>query len=483
MGGSSNNSGSSGGNDGGNNDKPAKKATPKKNNGTSKYFKKTSTPKAKAKKAPKVNYGGNQRANLPSEVAKQYAQPARTRPAVSIVSTAKTSAAPSAKIANSPMPISAAENAQIDTAFAAKATPKIKTTMGTETTGYGVNNTILGATGTNMMASLNSTNTLKVSPASTQSKSADNGSVPSYSQGNGAMSAASSPLKQAKPLLSVEPTNLPARNYGAFDNDTYQAKAKVNEDSIIPSIILSAIKNDKYRNDEVSYNQAYWAARKEGGATPSELKAEMNAIGMKKAYSGDRVITQDMKRQASDDLSRVTGSMAVTDDSKMTPEKKAALIKSGILVGDVTKTDGDAYGLFGQRQDTTYDYKGGPSVVTRSNDPSLFGVNFGAKTSTTYVDGVEVATKTGRDPLGSDAKITRPSGLAKGINDRVTSGPDAAIELSNIDNQIKTETDPAKLRALHKRRLMLMRMNRTNTKFAGLLGEADTKRTNLMSIS
>jgi hypothetical protein len=26
-------------------------------------------------------------------------------------------------------------------------------------------------------------------------------------------------------------------------------------------------------------------------------------------------------------------------------------------------------------------------------------------------------------------------------------------------------------------------MNRTNTKFAGLLGEADTKRTNLMSIS
>ena len=99
MGGSSNNSGSSGGNDGGNNDKPAKKATPKKNNGTSKYFKKTSTPKAKAKKAPKVNYGGNQRANLPSEVAKQYAQPASTRPAVSIVSTAKTSAAPSAKIA------------------------------------------------------------------------------------------------------------------------------------------------------------------------------------------------------------------------------------------------------------------------------------------------------------------------------------------------------------------------------------------------
>lgn len=440
--------------------------------------------KAKSIKAKQANQNNNQRANLPSEVASQYAQPARTRPAVSIVSTAKTAAAPSAKIVSSPMQsISVAENAQIDTAFAAKRTPRIKTTMAKQTSGYGVNNSIVGSADTNMQANLNSTNALKVSPASTQSKSADNGSVPSYSQGNGAMSAASSPLKQAKPLLSVEPTNLPARNYGAFDNDTYQSVAKASEDSIIPSVLLSAIKNDKYRNDEVSYNQAYFAARLAGGATQAELKSEQDTIGMKKAYSGDRVITQDMKRQASDDLSRVTGSMSVTDDSKMTPEKKAALIKSGILVGDVTKTDGDAYGLFGERQDTTYDYKGGPSVVTRSNDPSLFGVNFGAKTSTTYVDGVEVATKTGRDPLGSDAKITRPSGLAKGINDRVTSGPDAAIELSNIDNQIKTETDPVKLRALHKRRLMLMRMNRTNTKFAGLLGEADTKRTNLMSIS
>jgi hypothetical protein len=55
--------------------------------------------------------------------------------------------------------------------------------------------------------------------------------------------------------------------------------------------------------------------------------------------------------------------------------------------------------------------------------------------------------------------------------------------MQEIDNQIKTETDPAKLKALHKRRLMLMRMNRTNTRFAGLLDEADTKRTNLMSIS
>jgi hypothetical protein len=263
----------------------------------------------------------------------------------------------------------------------------------------------------------------------------------------------------AKALKPVEATNLPVRNYGAFDNDTYQDAAKASKDSIMPTI------SDKYRNDEVSYNQAYWAARKAGGATSSEIKAEMDSIGMKKAYSGDRVITQDMKSQASDDLSRITGSMATTQN------------------GGVTKTVGETYGLFGERQDTTYDYKNGPSVVTRSNDPSLFGVNFGDKTSTTFVNGVEVATKTGRDPLGRDAKVTRPEGLAKGIKDRVEASPDPVKEISDIDNQIKTETDPAKLKALHKRRLMLMRMNRTNTRFAGLLGEADTKRTNLMSIS
>jgi hypothetical protein len=449
--------------------RPSRKSPTRSRNNKQKARRATAakaTPKAK-----QANQNNNQRANLPSEVAKQYAQPASTqpkqsRPATPIVSTAKNSPGPAKPtIVSSPMPsISAAENTQIDTAFAAKRTPKVKTTMGTETTGYGVNNSILGATGTSMMASLNSTNPLKVSPTSTQAKAVTNGSVPSYSQGNGDMSAASSPLKQAKPLLSVAPTNLPARNYGAFDMDTYQSVAKANEDSIIPSVLLSAFKNDKYRNDEVSYNQAYWAGLRSGNTSQADMKAKQDAIGMKKSYSGDRVITPDMQRQASDDLSRLTGSMATLGDG-------------------VTKTVGDKYGFFNERQDTTFKYEDGTSIVQKGYDPSLFGINFGAKTSTTYVDGVEVQTKSGRDPLGRDAKITKPDGLARGINDRVEAGPDAAKELSNIDNQIKTETDPAKLRALHKRRLMLMRMNRTNTKFAGLLGEADTKRTNLMSIS
>ena len=195
------------------------------------------------------------------------------------------------------------------------------------------------------------------------------------------------------------------------------------------------------------------------------MKAEQDSIGMSKAYSGDKVVTADMKRKASDDLSRVTGSMATIEN------------------GGVTKTESEKYGLLNERQDTTYDYKGGPSIVTKANDPSLFGLNFGDKASTTYVDGTEVATKTGRDPLGKDAKVTRPEGLAKDINDTQDIDPvKAAEEITDIDNQIKAETDPVKLKALYQRRLRLIRMSRTNTRFAGLLGEADTKKSILTSI-
>lgn len=215
------------------------------------------------------------------------------------------------------------------------------------------------------------------------------------------------------------------------------------------------------------YDQKYWADKNSSSTSQASMKAEQNAIGMKKAYSGDRVITNDMKRQASDDLNRITGSMATLQN------------------GGVTKTAGKKYGLLSERQDTTYNYKGGPSIVTRSNDPVLpgQGLRLGDKTSTTFVNGVEVATKIGNDKLGRDAKVTRPNGLAKGIDDSVEAAPDAIAEMKDLDNQIKTETDPAKLKALHQRRLALMRLNRTNTRFAGLLEDPDINRTNLMSIS
>ena len=323
--------------------------------------------------------------------------------------------------------------------------------------------------------------------------------VNSYSQGDGQMSpalaarqnkasskkaATSTPLSLAKPLKSVAPTNLAARNYGKFDNSTYQENVASNKNSSMPSMLLSAIKNDKYRNDEVSYNQAYFAARLAGGASQAELKSEQDAIGMKKAYSGDRVITPDMQRRASDDLSRVTGSMAVLDDPAMTAEKKADLTKSGIIVGGVSKTVGAKYGLFGENQDTTYNYEGGPSIVTRAYDPSLFGLSLGDKTSTTFVDGVAVATKTGGNDLGKGAVVT-PSTVPEDIRDNITiydPRPDDTVDPRGIDEinaAIAKTKDPEELKSLYKRRLSLMRMNSTRTRFAGLLDDADTKKSQM----
>jgi len=301
---------------------------------------------------------------------------------------------------------------------------------------------------------------------------------------NSKKAATSNPSSLAKPLKSVAPTNLAARNYGKFDNSTYQENVESNKNSSMPSMLLSAIKNDKYRNDEVSYNQAYFAARLAGGASQAELKSEQDAIGMKKAYSGDRVITPDMQRRASDDLSRVTGSMAVLDDPAMTAEKKADLTKSGIIVGGVSKTVGAKYGLFGESQDTTYDYKGGPSIVTRAYDPSLFGLSLGDKTSTTFVDGVAVAKKTNGDGLGKGAGLeflTVPEGI-KDTTPAVPPKDDDIVDprgIDEIDKAILETTDPEELKSLYKRRLSLMRMNSTRTRFAGLLDDADTKKSQM----
>ena len=85
--------------------------------------------------------------------------------------------------------------------------------------------------------------------------------------------------KPAGPRKVVKPVN----------KVDYQARAKANKSTNIP--ILSTVIKDKYRNDGVSYNQAYWASQRASGVSQSAMKAEQDRIGMKKAYSGDRVPT------------------------------------------------------------------------------------------------------------------------------------------------------------------------------------------------
>ena len=437
--------GSSSGGGGGGNDKPAKKkkATPKAKVYASPNEQGQKTaPKVKAKvKAPKINYGGNgnQRANLPSEVSKPV------RPATPIKSTAKTTPVATAKITQPKDGL---------------ATNKIKTVMGIENDGYGVNESgFAGASGASL---------LSINPAAT--KSVNTGEVSQFNERGRTKSAADmtpKPLEQGSISLGSGPEAANSRAIDLqkayqdpvpranFDQATYDAEVKSNKDSTMPSVLLSAIKNDKYRNDEVSYNQAYYKARLAGGATQAELAAEQKAIGSKKMYSGDRVITKE-------DQARSKYILAGIERTGVTPTVTSE--KSGFF-DEMTTTK------------SSYDIGTGKPVTTTTQEykPNILGVQLGDNITKTFVNGVATYTKTGE----GEAKTSDLGSLKQ----RSQSSQDPIAEMQDIDNQIKTETDPVILKALHKRRLMLMRMNRTNTRFAGMLGEADTKRTNLMSIS
>jgi hypothetical protein len=257
------------------------------------------------------------------------------------------------------------------------------------------------------------------------------------------------PEERNKTLLGGYQNTLTSRDN--FDKSIYDKEAAVGKDSLI--------RGDKYRNDEVSYNQAYWKAKREGGASQADMAAEQKAIGSKKSYSGDRAITQQDQQK----------SKYILD----------ALGKSGIKPTVTSKTSG----FFDEMNTTTSSYDigtGKPMTTTRQQYSPIAktkwgNLRLGDDVTKTFVNGVAVYTQKNDDPA-----TTSETGS---LNQRSQSSPDPIKEMADIDNQIKTETDPAKLKALHKRRLMLMRMNRTNTRFAGLLGEADTKRTNLMSIS
>ena len=319
MGSSSGGSSSGGGGCG--NNKPAKK---KKSTPKAKVYARPNeqgqktAPKVKAKvKAPKINYGGNgnQRANLPSEVSKPV------RPATPIKSTAKTTAVATAKITQPK------EERPSGTLRDGLATNKIKTVMGIENDGYGVNESgFAGSSGASLLSVKPAAPKAAAKPVNPQDpkllsemgigvdtskpavKPVNTGEVSQFNERGRTKSEAGmtpKPLEQGSISLGSGPEAAKNRAIDLqkayqdpvpranFDQATYDAEVKSNKDSTMPSVLLSAIKNDKYRNDEVSYNQAYYKARLAGGATQEELAAEQKAIGSKKMYSGDRVITKE----------------------------------------------------------------------------------------------------------------------------------------------------------------------------------------------
>jgi hypothetical protein len=409
MGGSSSSSGSSSGSNSGGN-KSSKKSTKKKSNSTSKYFKSTSTPKASA---PIADKGMDSR-----EAA--YVKPAAKKKAIN---TPKDNSSGSAKTTKLASPVIKSSTSQKNAKVIASKPEKpisvdaeydIQTRARDEQIG------------------------LQSKPSALAIKSKDTKSVATTI-------VAPKPVEEKKPSFIESAT------------EAVKGLASLGPTSQIGKAIIA----DKYRNDEPSYNQEYWAGQRAKGVSQVDMKAQQDKIGMNKAYSGDVVVTDDMKRKASDDLKRITGSMATLQN------------------GGVTKTE-EKSGFFGEKLKTDYDYKGGPVITTKATDPVVKGYRLGDKTSTTFVDGVEVATKTGNDPLGKDAKVTKPD-IAGQINDQAKIEPmDKLSTVADIQNAIETTTDKKELAALHKRLRALMRSNKTRTQFGGLrVGEAEVESTKL----
>ena len=170
------------------------------------------------------------------------------------------------------------------------------------------------------------------------------------------------------------------------------------------------------------YNQEYWAnqiapkvydssGKNIGGLglTQAEVAAAQKAIGMDKAYSGDKVVTTANKDTAAFKLAKVTGSDAT--------------IQNGGVVKTTSKS-----GLFDERTTDKYDYSGNnPDVTVKTYDHKFdaFGkeIRLGAKTSTTFVDGT--ATNT----------VTNATGAANGVNSVVTNA-----NADDIDDTVVADT-------------------------------------------
>ena len=469
------------------------KPTPKKDNGTSKYFKKTSTPsiastaKKKSSRPPADHPSQKQKARLVTPV-KPKSKP-KSKPAVEV------SAAPAPKITKVETPkVSAAP------------TPKVTETSPSSSYGVLRSNTNAKKTG-NVDPKRIVKSALKPpmkAPIQNLADKLDNQPVnEDYFNAKAAESNKSAtslkPKQPSKPIpaLIAKPgkVNEPVQKASLFnpaevvrkattpapkpdlpvDMDTYNRMAnKQKEGGLLGKVspTMGAFVKDKYRNDEMSYNQAYWAARKAGGATQAEMAAEQKKIGMKKAYSGDVVVTESMKREAAKALEPVGGK-----DAPFTPD----MLTKGIRTVDTKKS-----GLFGEHEEKTMTYGDGRVITKKTTNPVIGGLRLGDKKTTTYANGIEQYTETGGDKHNVGAKVTGPGETPSYINDRVKAGEEekrvTQKAISDIDDQISQEKDPVKLKELHRRRLALIRSMRTQTRFNSLLSDADVKRANLMGI-
>jgi hypothetical protein len=180
-------------------------------------------------------------------------------------------------------------------------------------------------------------------------------------------------------------------------------------------------------------------------------------------------------------------------------------------------------GLFGENIKGEFNYKDGTKITTLADDPVVRGTfnpktgrieggfRLGSRQVTTFAGtgnytgatagtgatttGSQVAVNTmsgGEDGLGGGAKTTTLTAKQSATLDDVTTGKvklddivdsttiiDAITTVEAVDGLIATTTDPDILKSLYQRRLSLMRLSRTRTRFAGLLDDPDTKKSQM----
>jgi hypothetical protein len=251
------------------------------------------------------------------------------------------------------------------------------------------------------------------------------------------------------------------------------------------------------------YNQEYYAKLVANGmSTANILDIQKQSIGGN-AYSNATIVSEDQNRRARDTLSRVTGSDAV-------------------LGNGVTRKYSQS-GLFGENIKGEFDYRDGTKITTLANDPVIRGTfnektgrieggfRVGSRQVTTFAGngnytgatagtgasttGESYAVNTmsgGEDGLGGGAKTTTLTAKQSATLTDVTTGKvklkdivdgatiiDAITTVDEIDKVIAVTEDPDILKSLYQRRLSLMRLGRTRTRFAGLLDDPDTKKSQM----
>ena len=283
----------------------------------------------------------------------------------------------------------------------------------------------------------------------------------------------------------------------------YPSNANNNEVNALSGTNLS-VNNQTVAAGPDKYNQEYYAKLKANGmSTANILDIQKQAIGGN-AYSGATIVSEDQKRGAEDTLSRVTGSMATLQNGGVTRKYTQSGLLGEFVKGEFNWKDGtnvttlaDDPVLRGTFNESTGRIEGGirlgsRQVTTFAGRGNYTGATAGTGASTT---GPKYAVNTmsgGEDGLGGGAVTTTLTAKQSATLDDVTTGKvklddivdsttiiDAITTVEAVDGLIATTTDPDILKSLYQRRLSLMRLSRTRTRFAGLLDDPDTKKSQM----